>query len=202
MKFLRFALPIAIAMATMAAAMPSNNLPTESLSVVKAQLVSSINIAVGQLQAQDAKLKSIKLDNVSLQNMEPITQTVVQIVDEVGAKLSDALQQVQNIHGDAHKRQALLVPAINQLVVDLNVVLCDLEPLVRHLTANLELGTVQDIVDGLTPALTTLIVGVEGLLESLAPGLSSIVDPLLHTVYGLTDALGLPLNLPSIPAAN
>jgi hypothetical protein len=64
-------------------------------------------------------------------------------------------------------------------------------------TQNLDLGTVQDLVIALTPTLTTLILGVEGLLISLAPGLATIVDPLLVTVYGLTDALGINLNLPA-----
>lgn len=42
-----------------------------------------------------------------------------------------------------------------------------------------------------------LVAGVEALLTSLAPGLSSLLDPLLHTVYALTAGLGLNLNLPS-----
>jgi hypothetical protein len=41
-----------------------------------------------------------------------------------------------------------LVPAIAQLTVDLNnLLLTGVEPLVRHLTANLDLGTVQNLVD-------------------------------------------------------
>jgi hypothetical protein len=51
-----------------------------------------------------------------------------------------------------------------------------------------------------SPGLASLIIGVEALLNSLAPGLSGLVDPLLVVVYGLTAGLGLNLNLPAAPS--
>lgn len=153
-----------------------------------------------KLQAEDKKIKQLDPKDISLDEIKPITQDLVELVNKLGAGLNDILKKIQEAGSKAEqeKRQALLVPAVNQLVSDLNTVLADVEPLLRHLTSNLELGTVQDIVDGLSPALATLVGGVESLLTTLAPGLSSLVDPLLHAVYSLTNALGLPLNLPSI----
>jgi len=116
--------------------------------------------------------------------------------------MQSAATKFQQINKDASnmKRQALLVPAVTELIKDLNKTLKTAQPLVRHLTENLELGTVQDLVDLLTPGLAALVSGVEGLLAALAPGLSTLVDPLLRVVYGLTAGLGLNLNLPALPS--
>lgn len=124
------------------------------------------------------------------------------IFKDLSASMQSAATKFQQINKDASnmKRQALLVPAVTELIKDLNKTLKTAQPLVRHLTENLELGTVQDLVDLLTPGLAALVSGVEGLLAALAPGLSTLVDPLLRVVYGLTAGLGLNLNLPALPS--
>ncbi|KAK0521094.1 hypothetical protein OC835_006993 [Tilletia horrida] len=84
--------------------------------------------------------------------------------------------------------------AVTQLVADLNKTLPTVRSLLRKVLRDLELNTVNKIVDGLTPLLTSLIGGVEALLVGLAPTLSALVNPLLALVNGLTKSLGIDLN--------
>ncbi|KAE8267894.1 hypothetical protein A4X09_0g4453 [Tilletia walkeri] len=96
---------------------------------------------------------------------------------------------------DLVERQALLQPAIADLNKSLNKLLPQVRLLVRHLTTNLGLNTVSVIVRQITPGLKKIDLGLEQILtvlgDDLGPGL---VDPLLRTVFGLLDGLGLNLN--------
>ncbi|KAK0563414.1 hypothetical protein OC861_004811 [Tilletia horrida] len=92
-------------------------------------------------------------------------------------------------------RQNLLAPAIADLNASLKKVLPQVRLLVRHLTTNLGLNTVSTIVKQLTPGLKNIDSGLFKVLTVLGDDLGeTLVDPLLRTVYGLLDGLGLNLN--------
>ncbi|UZJ53752.1 hypothetical protein CBS101457_003072 [Exobasidium rhododendri] len=166
---------------------------SSSLTTYETQGAAAQKTASSQYESQTAALQKLSTSTVTEAQLKPIIAQITATTNTAGNTFQSLSTQAKAAKNS--KRQALLVPAVDQLVIDLNKTLTTLQPLLLHLTTNLELGTVQELVDGLTPALTTLILGVEGLLVTLAPGLSTIVDPLLTVVYGLTDALGLNLNL-------
>ncbi|KAL9939857.1 hypothetical protein V8E36_001674 [Tilletia maclaganii] len=96
---------------------------------------------------------------------------------------------------DLVERQALLQPAIKDLTAQLKKLLPQVRILARNLTTRLGLNTVSVIIKQITPGLRSIDSGLYQILnvlgDDLGPGL---VDPLLRTVYGLLDGLGLNLN--------
>lgn len=117
-------------------------------------------------------------------------------MQQAGSQLKKLHQEYKN--ASSSKRQDL-DGAVNQLVKDLNKTLKTAQPLVRHLTENLELGTVQDLVDLLTPGLATLVSGVEGLLIDLAPGLATIGGCSSHFSFRLSLSQQRPDPLSPLP---
>jgi hypothetical protein len=109
--------------------------------------------AGGAASAASAASKEFKQEQKDVQALlkqdKPDPAAVKAVFERISAsakKANDAMQAAKS------KRQVatppFLVPAIAQLTVDLNnLLLTGVEPLVRHLTANLDLGTVQNLVD-------------------------------------------------------
>ncbi|KAE8216112.1 hypothetical protein CF327_g691 [Tilletia walkeri] len=98
------------------------------------------------------------------------------------------------------ERQAILQPAIKDLSLTLNKILPQVRLLARHLTTNLGLNTVSVIVSQITAGLKQVDLGLEAILAVIADDAGpTLVDPLLHTVYGLLDGLGLHLNARDAP---
>ncbi|CAD6889056.1 unnamed protein product [Tilletia controversa] len=98
------------------------------------------------------------------------------------------------------QRQAILQPAIANLSKSLNQALPKIRKLARHLTTNLGLNTVSVIVGQITPGLKQVDLGLEAILKVVADDAGpTLVDPLLHVVYGLLDGLGLNLNARDAP---
>lgn len=120
-------------------------------------------------------------------------------VTQLNNDLKPLVSKLQSLTADAKAAQGIkratdLELAVTRLITELNTELPRIFTLVHHLTNDLGLSSVTDIVRALEPTLYSLIAAAEALLASLTPGLSTLVDPLLTGVVNLLAGLGLNLD--------
>ncbi|KAE8181531.1 hypothetical protein A4X06_0g9299 [Tilletia controversa] len=169
-----------------------------SKSQLEAKAVALAKSGKAQIDADLAKLEALqKQSKPSEAEARKAFGTLNSHLHSIGRQYEQLATQYHESPSsrDLVERQALLQPAIADLNKSLNKLLPQVRLLVRHLTTNLGLNTVSVIVRQITPGLKQIDLGLEQILtvlgDDLGPGL---VDPLLRTVFGLLDGLGLNLN--------
>jgi hypothetical protein len=97
---------------------------------IESQAVATQKTASSQYQAETAELKKLDVNTVTMEQLKPIIDRITATTKTAGDKFQSLSSQAKAAKNS--KRQALLVPAVDQLVLDLNTVLQVVQPLVRH----------------------------------------------------------------------
>lgn len=101
---------------------------------IGAQAVTAQQKASSELQSETASLKSIDPNSVTIDQLKPIIAQITSTMTTAGTSFSSLSSQAKALSASsASKRQGPdFNTAIDQLVVDLNNVLEELTPLVKH----------------------------------------------------------------------
>jgi len=101
-----------------------------SITSIESKAVSVQKQASSEYKSQVASLKSLNKDTVTADELKPIIAQITATTSTAGKKMQALSSQAKAAKNS--KRQALLVPAVDELVVDLNNVIKELQPLLQH----------------------------------------------------------------------
>ncbi len=124
----------------------------------------------------------------------PAMQQLTSVLSTMPAQLDQMRAQLQSAGGSLGKRDTDLVLAVNRLVTKLNRELPHILCIVKKAAVDLGLSSIKYLIVDLEPAFYSLVGAIEALLIELAPGLATIVDPLVSNLVAIGRAAGIDLD--------